>query len=244
MKKKFLILTASFLMTLGLCAQNIQDTTVNIGAQTVPGFFATVSQDTKTVQDVLKQKFKAAKLKSSNSEGYTAVLGQTIPEIATVPVNLYVKIGDMGRRSDKVTTITICAMPMNIADKVPDIKNYVRRYLEDIIKQATRQEAAVALATAESTLKKAQKNHDSAVSDLTKLNKSLQKDQDKIAANQKEIDKLQSKVNNLEENNASLKKSIEKNNEQKAKLEKDIEQTNQTLQNAQSEVEKYRSLAQ
>ena len=234
----------SLFLIAGLKAQNIQDTVVNIGAQNVPGFLATVKQDVKTVENSFKQKVKAAKLKTTSSNGYDAILGQIVPDIATVPVNLYIKIADQGRKSDKVTTITICAMPMNIADRVPDMNNYVRRYLEDIIRQASRQEAAEALASAEADLKKTQKSHDNAVSDLNKLNKTIQKDQEKMASNQKEIEKLQAKINGLQETNTSLQKSLDKNTEQKAKLEKNIEESTEKLQKEQSQVEEYRKLAQ
>ena len=242
MNKKVVFLTVAILLTGALKAQSIQDTVVRIGVQTVPGFYATISQDVKSAQEALKQKMKAAKLKTTNSEGYTASLGQVVPDLATVPVNLYVKIEEQGRRSEKATAITICAMPMNIADKVPDLNNYVRRYLEDLMKQTSRAEASEQLAASEKALKKAQKDYDNAVADLNKLDKELNKNSDKIASNQKEIEKLQAKLKSLEEDNAKMQKTLDKSDEQKAKLQKTIDESNQELQKAQGEVDKWKGM--
>lgn len=242
MIKKFALLTLSILMVVGLKAQEVQDTVLKIGVQTVPGFIVSMPQDVKTVQNALNQKLKNAKLSTTKSEGYIASLEQVVPEIATVPVNLYVKIEESGRRSDKVTVVTLCAMPMNIADKISD--SYVRRYLEDLIKQVKRQEAEEMLAQSEKDLKKAQKEYKNASSDLEKLNKNINSDQAKMASNQKDIEKLQGKIKDLEDKNAKLESSVNKNSEQKANLEKRASESQNALQELEKKVESYRAMLQ
>ncbi len=242
MIKKLILLTLSFLMLAGLQAQNIQDSVIKIGVQAANGFVATVPQDVKVVQNTLNQKLNDAKLKTTKSEGYIACLEQVVPEIATVPINLYVKIDEQGRRSEKVTVITICAMPMNVSDHISE--SYVRRYLEEIIKQAGREEALEMLAQEEKNLKKAQKDYKSANSDLEKMDKNINSDQNKIASNQKDIEKMQSKINDLEEKNKKLESNVTKNNEKKAELEKRTSELQSTIQELEKKIETYRARIQ
>lgn len=244
MIKKFSLFMLSFVLFASLYAQTIQETEVRIGDQNVPGFIATVSQDYKTVQEALKQKLKAAKVKTSTSDSYTAVLGQIVNEIASVPINMYIRIDNISRRSENSTSITICAMTMNIADKVPDLNNNVSRFLDDIVKQARRAEASVQLAADEKNLKKAQDNHNDATAELEKLNKTVQKNQDKIVSNQKEIEKLKSRLKDLENENASLQNSIDKAADTQQKLKKNIEETVNALKEAQDKVDKQRAAIQ
>lgn len=240
--KKLILLSISFLLFAGLQAQNIQDSVIKIGVQAANGFIATVPQDVKTVQSTLNQKLKNAKLKTTKVEGYTACLEQVVPEIATFPVNLYVKIEEQGRRSEKVTVISICAMPMNVSDHVSD--SYVRRYLEEIIKQAGREEALEMLAQEEKNLKKAQKEYKNASSDLEKMNKNINSDQDKIASNQKDIEKLQSKIKDLEEKNQKLESNVTKNTEKKSDLEKKTTELQSSIQELEKKIETYRARVQ
>lgn len=238
MAKKIILLALSIFMASQLGAQEIQDTNIHIGTQTIPGYIVTLPQDVKTVQNVVNQKLKDAKLKTTKSEGYTASLQQVVNEIATFPINLYVKVDEQGRRSEKVTVLMLCAAPMNIADRISE--TYVRRYVETLVKDVARQEATEMLAQEEKNLKKAQKDYKSANSDLEKMNKNIASDQEKIASNQKEMEKLQSKIADLEARNKKLEDNVNKNTEKKGELEKKATELQTTMQETEKKVETYK----
>ncbi len=251
MKRSFLLLCLSFMMLGSIGAQNIMDTVMNIGAQTVPAFMTSLTQDEKTVQNAMKDRLKEAKLKTTNAEGCLAVLGQVVPDIATVPINMYVKIDESGRRSDKVTVVTICAMPMNIADRVPEMNIYVRRFLENFIQRVNKAANLEMLEKEEKALKKATKEYNSSASDLAKIEKNIKSDEDKIASNDKDIEKLQGKIKSLEdkiksleESNQKLQASVSKNSEKKSDAEKKMKTAEEEMQSSQAKVDELRSKVQ
>ena len=240
MIKKTFFFTVAFLVVATISAQTIQETTLKIGVQNVPGFVAQVPQDIKTVQEAVKQKLKASKVRTTTSQGYTAVLGQTIPEIADVPLNMYLKVEEQGKRDNKVTTITICAMTMNIADIVTGLHGKINSYLEDIVNQCNRIEASAMLSNEQKNLKKAQDSHEDATDKLEKLRKSTLKNQERLTANQNEISKLKARIKDLEDENADLQKAIDKAIEAEPQLQQNIDDAAKAVQQSQEKVDQHR----
>lgn len=244
MIRRIVLTVLSIMFMANLHAQEIKDTVVNVGAQSAPGYIATLSQEMNTVRDVMKKRMKDAGLKTTNSEGYTACLGQIVNDIATVPINLYVKVEEQGRKSDKTTVVTICAMPMNIADKVDNMNTFVRRYLENLIRDAEHQEALDQLNEEEKNLKKAEKEYNKAVSELESTNKSIKSSQDKIVSNKKNIEKLNDKIKEYEEDNKKLESAIEKDNDRKSDAEKRVSETQGNLKEIEAKVNQMRARLQ
>lgn len=225
-------------------AQSIGDTLLNIGVQSVPGFTVTLDHDAKIVKNVVKQKFKDGRLKSVNKDGYTAVLGQVVPELSgSVPVNLYIGISEKGPKGNKKCVITICAMTMNIADRIPGLNERASLYLKNIVQETNRSVAKSMIAPSEKAEKKATKAHEKAVKELEATNRTIQKEQQKLEALEKDIEKLQAKLDAMRLESEALRTSIENNTARLPELESNVNQSGRTLQQSQTDVQQYRRMA-
>ena len=244
MIKKVMIAAMAMAMSFGLMAQSIQETVVTVGALTVPAYTMTLDKDAKLVEGAVKARLADAKLKAKNSEGYLAVLEQVVPELATVPVSLYAKVEEQGKKKNKVTVLTLCATTTDLTIDQNTFKDNVRTYLGGFVQYVTRYEASQNAAAQQEELKKAQKAAAAAASAVTGIEKNIASSQDKIADKKKEIEKLKAKIKDCEKDIADLEKSIDKDKEKKVDAEKRVAEANEAVKAVEKEVERYRSMAE
>ncbi len=243
MVKKVFVAAFAVLMGMNLMAQSVQETTAMVGSLTVPAYTMTLEKEAKTVQEAVAQRFKDAKLKTKNVDGYTAVLEQMMPEIATVPVSVYVKVEEQGKRKNRTTLVTVCALTTDLTIDQSLMRNNVRSYLEGLPVYIGKYEASQNMQAEQKNLKQAEKAAAAAVSALTDLEKDIASDQKKIADKRNEIAKLQGKIKDLEKDIKELEARIEKNTGKKSDAEKRVSDTQESVNAKQGEVERYRELS-
>ena len=223
MIKKFVAAAVAMAMSFGLMAQNVQETVVTVGALTVPAYTMTLEKDAKLVEGAVKARLNEAKLKTKNSEGYIAAVEQVVPELAAVPVSLYAKVTEQGKKKNKVTVITLCATSTDLTIDQNMLKDNVRTYLGGFAQYIQRYEASQNMAAQQQELKKAQKAVSAAESAVAGLEKDIASSQKKIADKRNEIEKLKEKIKDCEKEISSLEKSIEKSQAKKADAEKRVD---------------------
>ena len=220
MLKKTIVAALVVLFGINAMAQTVQEATVQVGTLTVPAYTLSVEKDVKLVQNALNQRFKDAKLKTKSSEGYQAVIDQLVPEISTVPVNLYTKVEEQGKKKNRVTVVTMCAITTDLTIDQNTLRANVRSYLEGFTSYLARYEANQNMQAEQKNLRK------------------------KIADKQNEIKKLQEKIKDLEKDIADLEKRIEKNSGKKVDAERKVEEAKEGVSAKQGEVERYRQMAE
>ena len=244
MIKKFFAAAIAMAMTFGLMAQSVQETVVTVGALTVPAYTMTLEKDAKLVEGAVKARLADAKLKVKNSEGYIAVLEQVVPELANVPVSLYAKVTEQGKKKNKVTIVTLCATSTDLTIDQNMLKDNVRTYLGGFAQYVDRYEASQNMAAQQAKLKKAETAAAAAASEVASYEKSIASSQKKIADKRKEIEKLNAKIKDCEKDIANLEKSIEKDRQKKAAAEQKVEEANGNVRAVEGEVERYRGMAE
>lgn len=244
MIKKLVVAAVALSMSLGLMAQSVQETVVTVGALTVPAYTMTLEKDAKLVEGAVKARLSDANLKTKNSEGYIAALEQVVPELATVPVSLYAKVSEEGKKKNKVTVITLCATSTDLTIDQNTLKDNVRTYLGGFAQYVNRYEAMQNMAAQQEELKKAQKTVSAAESAVSGLEKNIASSQKKIADKRSEIEKLQGKIKDCEKDISDLEKSIEKDQSKKADAEKRVEEAKKAARAVEAEVERYRSMTE
>ena len=244
MIKKVMIAAVALVMSAGLMAQSVQETVVNVGAMTVPAFSITLEKDVKLVDGAMKARLKEANLKTKNSEGYVAVLEQVFEELATVPVSLYTKVEEQGKKKNKVAVVTVCATSTDLTIDQNTLKDNLRAFLTAFPKYVDRYEAKLNMEEQQEQLKKAQKVAASAASAVTSIEKSIASSENKIADKQKEIEKLKGKIKDCEKEISDLEKSIEKDKSKKADAEKRAAEAEEAVKAVEQEVERFRQMAQ
>lgn len=236
MKRTLAMIVAAMILT-AANAQVVQETTATVGNLTVPACTMSFTQDLKTVQNALAQRLKEAKLKTKNSEGYLAALEQVMPEISSSPVNLYTKVEEQGKKKNRTTVLTVCAVSQDLTIDPNLLRGKVRTWMEAFPAYIAKYEASASMDAEQANLKKAEKAAAAAASDLSDLEKDIVSDQKKIADKQNEIKKLGEDIKKLESN-------IEKNNAKKAELQRKVAEANENVKNVQKEVERYRKMAE
>ncbi len=244
MIKKGLLVLAAALVALSVSAQNVQETTVNIGILTAPAYTVSLDKDVKVVQDAVNQRLKDMKLKTKKSEGYIAALDQVCPEITTTPVSLYTKVEEQGKKKDKVTVVTVCAISSDLTIDQTALRNSVRQFVESMVPYMNRYDAMQKMEAEQENLKKAEKAAASAASVVTGLEKDIASAQKKIEDKKSEIEKLKGKISDLQNDIKSLESEIEKNKGKKSDAQQKSSEAQQNVKAAEQEVERWRQLAQ
>lgn len=245
MIKKMIVAAVAVVMSCGLMAQTVQETVVTVGELTVPAFTMSFEKtDTKTVQEAVKMRFSDAKLKTKTVEGYLAVPEQVIAEIAAVPVSLYTKVEEQGKKKDKRVVLTVCVTTTDLTIDQNVMKDNVRNYMSGFPTYIERYENLKIMNAEQANLKKAEKEAAAAASAVEGYEKSIASSQKKIADKQAEIKKLNEKIKQCEQDIKDLEKSIDKDRQKKADAEKKAAAANEKVNSVRGEVERYREMTE
>ncbi|MBP3763891.1 MAG: hypothetical protein J6I49_08470 [Bacteroidales bacterium] len=244
MMKKLVSLTAAVMLMAGLMAQNVQVTTVQIGETTANGYTITIDKDLKLSEQAMQKRLKEAKLKTSKAKPFTACLNQQFADLASVPVNFYFKMEEKGKKKDRSTELTVCVIPTDLTIDQEALQNNVRKFLEGFPQYVARFEAGNSMEEQQKLLEKAQKNLKNAEGDFADIEKSIKKDQDKIASKKKDIENYKSKIADAEKDIKDLESNIKKSNDQKGPAQKKIDEAKAEVKRIETEVEKYRRLTE
>lgn len=244
MIKKVIVLALAAFIGTSLMAQTVQETTTMVGEKTVTAYTVSLQKDVKMVQEAMNQRLKDAKLKTKKSEGFIAALDQVFTDISQNSLSLYTKVEEQGKRKDKVTVVTVCAISNDLTISQSTINGNVHNFLQNFIQYINKYEAGQQMEAEQANLKKAEKAAGKAAAAVTDLENDITKAQKKIEDRRKDIEKYQQKIADCEKEIADLQKSIEKNSGKKAEAERKAEEANQNVKAAESEVEKYRQLSE
>lgn len=244
MKKRIFAFALLALFGANVMAQSVQEATVNVGALTVPAYTMTLDKDAKMVQEAMKQRLKDMKLKTKTVEGYLAAPDVVIPEISTGTVSLYTKVEEQGKKKNKVTVVTVCAVSNDLTIDQSTMRGNVRSWLSDFSPYITKYEAGQNMEAEQANLKKAEKQADKAAAEVTGLEKDIASAEKKIADKREEIKKYEQKIKECEKEIADLEKSIGKYNDKKSAAEKKVDEANQNVRAVEGEVEKYRQMSE
>lgn len=245
MLKKMIFAAVAVAMSLGIAAQTVQETVVTVGELTVPAFTMSFEKTAlKTVQEAVKLRFSDAKFKTKTVEGYLAVPEQVVTEIAAVPVTLYTKVSEQGKKKDKKVVLTVCVTTTDLTIDQNVMKDNVRAYMAGFPPYIDRYENLKIMDAEQSNLKKAEKAAAAAAADVAGYEKSIASSQKKIADKQAEIKKLQDKIKQCEQDIRDLEKSIEKDQSKKSEAEKKASAANEKVDKVRGEVERYREMTE
>ncbi len=244
MIKKVIVLALAAFIGTSLMAQTVQETTTMVGEKTVTAYTVSLQKDVKMVQEAMNQRLKDAKLKTKKSEGFIAALDQVFTDISQNSLSLYTKVEEQGKRKDKVTVVTVCAISNDLTISQSAINSNVRNFVQNFVQYVNKYEASQQMEAEQANLKKAEKAAGKAAAAVTDLENDITKAQKKIEDRRKDIEKYQQKIADCEKEIADLQKSIEKNTGKKAEAERKAEEANQNVKAAESEVEKYRQLSE
>ena len=242
--KKTVLIALAVLMSMGLRAQSVTETVANVANLSVPAYSLTLDKDVKLVQNAMNQRLKDVNLKTKNTEGYVAAIQQMVESLSPATINLYTKVEEQGKKKERVTVVTVCAVSNDLTADQNILKNNVRSWLEDFKTYLNKYEARMQMEEEMENLKKAEKIQKSALSDLNSLEKNIESDKDKIESKKAEIEKLKKKIADCQEDIKKLQSNIEKNTSKKADAQKKVDEANRGVSAAQGEVEKYRRMAE
>ena len=240
MMKKVFTFAAAALMALGLAAQVPQETNAAIGDLTVPACTVNIQKDVKLVKGAMEQYLKEARLKTSNQQGYTVAVNQTVPSIAAEPVSLYTKV----EKQKKNTVVTLAVIGTDLTVDQTDLRDNAKSWLSDFVQYISRYEASQQMATEQKNLDKAQKAADKAAKAAAAIDKAIAKDNQKIADKRKDIAKYQEKIKACEQDIKNLQADIEKQQKKKGDADAKVNAANQNVNAAQDEVDRYRQMAE
>ncbi len=244
MIKKVIVLALAAFIGTSLMAQTVQETTTMVGEKTVTAYTVSLQKDVKMVQEAMNQRLKDAKLKTKKSEGFIAALDQVFTDISQNSLSLYTKVEEQGKRKDKVTVVTVCAISNDLTISQNAINSNVRNFVQNFVQYVNKYEAGQQMEAEQANLKKAEKAAGKAAAAVTDLENDITKAQKKIEDRRKDIEKYQQKIADCEKEIADLQKSIEKNSGKKAEAERKAEEANQNVKAVEGEVEKYRQMTE
>lgn len=244
MIKKVMIVAMSLIMSIGAMAQSVTETVVTVGTLTVPAVTITMEQEVDLVQNAMRARLKEAGLKTTKSEGYVAALEQVFAEISASPISFFTKVEEQGRRNNKVTVVTVCAVPTDLTQNQSVLTAAVRSFLEKFPQYVDRFQSQKNLEQAMEVLKKAEKAAASAVSDVNSIDKGITQMQGKITDKRNEIERLRAKIQECETEIAELEKKIEKERGKRSDAQRKVDEANAAVSAAQAEVDRYRQMAQ
>ena len=244
MIKKVIVLALAAFIGTSLMAQTVQETTTMVGEKTVTAYTVSLQKDVKMVQEAMNQRLKDAKLKTKKSEGFIAALDQVFTDISQNSLSLYTKVEEQGKRKDKVTVVTVCAISNDLTISQSAINGNVRNFVQNFVQYINKYEASQQMEAEQANLKKAEKAAGKAAAAVTDLENDITKAQKKIEDRRKDIEKYQQKIADCEKEIADLQKSIDKNSGKKAEAERKAEEANQNVKAVEGEVEKYRQMSE
>lgn len=245
MKKAFTFVVAA-LMTLGLAAQSVTETTLQVGGLTVPAATVTLQKDPKMVQDAMIQYLKDSKLKpQKDDQGYYMCANAFIEEIAIGDINFYTLVTAQGKKKNRESVVSVCALSSNLAMNDPTaMRAGAMRWLAGFASYVDRYEASLNMKAEQGNLKKAEKEAAKAAAGVAAIDKKTAKNNDKIASLQKEIKKHNDKIKDCEKEIKNLQAENEKLQGKRSDAEKKVEAANQNVNNVQGEVDRYRQMAE
>ena len=229
-------------MTLGLAAQSVTESTLQVGGLTVPAATVTLQKDAKMVQDAMIQYLKDAKLKpQKDDQGYYVCTNAFIEEIAISDINFYTLVN----KKKKEAVVSVCALSSNLAMNDPSaMRAGALRWLQGFVSYVDRYEAGLNMKAQQGNLKKAEKEAAKAASAVAAIDKKVAKKQEKIADLQKDIKKYEQKIKDCEKEIKALQADIEKTTGKRADAEKKADAANQNVNNVQNEVDRYRQMSE
>lgn len=242
MKKIFTFAVAA-LMTLGLAAQSVSESTLQVGGLTVPAATVTIQKDVKMVQDAMIQYLKDAKMKpQKDDQGYYVCTNAFIEEIAINDINFYTLVD---KKKKKEAVVSVCALSSNLAMNDPSaMRAGAMRWLQGFVSYIDRYEAGLNMKAEQKNLDKAQKAADKAAKQAAAIDKAIAKKQQKIADKEKDIKNYQQKIKDCEKDIKKLQSEIEKEQGKRGDAEKKVDAANQNVNNVQNEVDRYRQMTE
>ena len=234
----------ALMLSAGVFAQTVNETVATVGSMTVPAVSIGLDNEVKQVQEAMRMRLKEAGLKTKNIDGYTAALEQVFAEVSSSTINFYVKVEEQGRKKNRQTVITVCAIPTDLTQNQAMLIASMRSFLEGFPAYINRYVAAQNMAQEQENLKKAEKAANSATAAVTTIEKSIASMQSKIVDKQKEIEKLREKISECESDIADLQKKIEREGSKKADAEKKASEANENVRAIEREVERYRQMTE
>ena len=242
MNKVFTFAVAA-LMTLGLAAQSVTESTLQVGGLTVPAATVTLSKNPKMVQDAMIQYLKDSKLKpQKDDQGYYVCTNAFIEEIAIGDINFYTLVE---KKKKNEAVVSVCALSSNLAMNDPGaMRAGAMRWLSGFASYVDRYEAGLNMKAQQKNLDKAQKAADKAAKEAAAIDKSIAKKQQKIADKEKDIKNYQQKIKDCEKDIKKLQSDIEKEQSKRGDAEKKVDAANQNVNQVQGEVDRYRQMTE
>ena len=242
MKKIFTFAVAA-LMTLGLAAQSVTESTLQVGGLTVPAATVTLQKNPKMVQDAMIQYLKDSKLKpQKDDQGYYVCTNAFIEEIAISDINFYTLVT---KKKKNEAIVSVCALSSNLAMNDPSaMRAGAMRWLQGFVSYVDRYEAGLNMQAQQDNLKKAEKEAAKAEAAVAAIDKKVAKMQKKIKGKENDIKKYQQKIKDCEKDIKNLQSDIEKTTGKRADAEKKVDAANQNVNNVQNEVDRYRQMSE
>lgn len=241
MMKKLLLLPALWMAFSAVMAQKVESKNISVGDTTVPGYLVTIEKKANLVEDAMRDRLDKADLKTKKSDGFVVAEDQLFAEISSDPINFYAKVKKEGKNE---SAVMVCAYPSHPGTSDKKIEGNLRSFIEGFVTYVDKYEARKNMEAEQENLKKAKKRHASAVATVEKLEKGIQRDQEKIADKQKDAEKYAQKLKDCQEDIEKLKANISKNQEKKLDAQKEVEEALQNIQAVEQEVAKHRSLSE
>ena len=239
-----MIFAMALILSASSFAQSVIETVATVGMLTVPALQISIDRDSKLVEDAMKNRLKEAGLKTRNNEGYLAAIEQVFEEVSMSPISLFTKVETQGRKNNKMTVVTVCAVPTDLTQNQAVLGAALRSFVESFPQYIDRYQSQLELAARQETLKKAEKMVTSATSAVESIDKDIFSLQAKIADKRKDIEKYQQKIKDCEADIAELERKIEKAGGKKTEAQRKVDEANEGVRAAQEEVERTRQLAQ
>ena len=244
MMKKLFLVAALLMTTVALKAQSIIETVATVGDLTVPAVTVSLDKEVKTVQGAMTQYLKELKLKTSKEDGYTVARNAFVEVISSSPINLFTKVEEQGKKKNRATVVTVCALSTDLTVDQNTLKANTSRWLNGFISYIDRYEAQQQMAVEQGNLKKAESVAAKAAASAAAIDKSIASDQQKIEDKKAKIAKLQKEIKDLEKEISVLEQNIERSGSKLEDANRKAEEAQQKVQGTQGEVERYRQMAQ
>lgn len=244
MKKKVLSLGLALLFTLGLAAQQVNESVAIIGDLSVPACNISLQKDVKMVKDAMEQFMKENNLKAKNQQGYLTAVQQVVPAISAAPVTLYTKVEEQGKRKDKATVVTVAVIGNDLTIDQSELRDNAKSWLNNFTQYIGRYEATLQMNAEQKNLDKAVKAAAAATSAVNSIEKDMEKNSQKIEDKRAEIEKLNEKIAKCEQDIKDLQSNNEKLSKKKTTAQQKVSETQQNVNAAQGEVDRYRQMAQ
>lgn len=209
--KKLLLISALFCFACLASAQTVQESAVQLDKQSIIGYTITLPNvGVDLASAAMKNKLETLyALKSSRYSGYKAYLNQPFQPFGTANYDIYVNVEESGKKSNKITTITMIVCNGNLnavtSQNNPETATNIKAFLTDFVSYV--QEYALQQQVNElnnnltklntektnllNTQTKLKKQMESLNKELDNVNKNLETNEDSIKAIQEKLQKLQ-----------------------------------------------------